>query len=198
MAAENGLADHRVNIAIQDNQGIAWFGTENGGVSRFDGRCFQNQNLDSRDGIPSDRIRSLCADKSGRIWIGAWTGGEGMGVVCFTPNKVPPPVYITQMIADETCASPKGKILLGSYVSCISLSYHGISFRTRPEAMKYLYQLVGQDSDWCGPTDKETVEYSGLKPGEYIFRVQAIDRDLNYSDPPVSLSIVIPPQETKL
>ncbi len=189
---EDGLTDRNVNVAIQDNEGMIWFGTENGGISRFDGRCFQS--LDSRDGLPCDCIRALCADRSGQVWIGAWSS-QGVGVVCFTPDRVPPPVYITQTVADEVYTNPKGKIVLGSYVSHISFRYHGISFKTRPEAMKYLYQLVGQDSDWQGPTDQETIEYLKLKPGEYTFTVQAIDRDLNYSDPPARLSIVIPPQE---
>lgn len=58
--------------------------------------------------------------------------------------------------------------------------------------MKYFYQLVGQDKDWQGPTNEESVEYFNLKPGKYSFKVQAVNRDLNYSKI-ASLQITIPP-----
>jgi serine phosphatase RsbU (regulator of sigma subunit) len=108
------------------------------------------------------------------------------------------------MIADETYDNPRGTIQLRSGVRRISVSYHAISFKTRPGGMKYFYQLVPkrnrvsrrnsvslEDSDWQGPTNEETVEYFDLKPGEYTFKVQAVDRDLNYSEP-ASVSIAIP------
>jgi len=41
------------------------------------------------------------------------------------------------------------------------------------------------------PTRKTSFDWIPEKPGTYIFEVQAIDRDLNYSEP-ASLSIVIP------
>jgi len=163
-----------------------WFGTDDGGISRFDGKCFQT--IDSRDGLAEDAICCIYMDKSGQIWI-----GTASGVTRFTSNKVPPPVHIIEMVADETYAKPKDTIHLRSNIRRISFSYHAISFKTRPGGMKYFYQLVGKDNDWQGPTNEETVEYFNLKPGKYTFKVQGVDRDLNYSDPPASLEIIIPP-----
>jgi len=125
-------------------------------------------------------------DRRGQIWLGTMGGA-----VQFTPNKNPPPVYITQMIADETYTNPKGTIQLSSGVRRLSFFYHAISFKTRPGGMKYFYQLVGKDADWQGPTNQDTVEYFNLKPGKYTFKVQAVDRDLNYSFL-ASLDITIP------
>ena len=34
---KNGLANSFVNIIIQNPQGYIWFGTQGGGISRFDG-----------------------------------------------------------------------------------------------------------------------------------------------------------------
>ena len=183
---KDGLADNRVNAIMQDREGVIWFGTKSSGASRFDDRCFQT--LDSRDGLVNDTVYSVCMDKRGQIWLG--TKG---GVARFIPSKSLPSVYIMQMIADETYTNPKGSIQLSSGVHRISLSYHAISFKTRPGAMLYLYQLVGHDKDWQQPTHEETAEYLDLSPGHYTFQVKAVDRDLHYSDPPASLEIIIPP-----
>ncbi|MBM3237206.1 hypothetical protein FJZ31_13015 [Candidatus Poribacteria bacterium] len=190
---KDGLASNAVLALMQDKEGTLWFGTMDGGVSRFDGRCFQI--IDSRDGLANDFVLRLYEDKSGQIWIGTFGGGA----VRFIPNKVPPSVYITQMVADKTYDNPKDTIQLRSGIPRISVSYHAISFKTRPGAMKYFYQLAKQQTSevfktsevWQGPTNEETVEYFNLKPGEYTFKVQAVDRDLNYSEP-ASVSIVIP------
>ena len=173
---KDGLAaGNWVDAILQDNEEVIWVGTDSGGVSRFDGRCFQT--IDSRDGLQSDAVRCIYMDRSGQIWLG--TSG---GVVLFTPNKIPPPVYITQVLADEKTYSHPDKILnLPDGVTRVAFDFHAISFKTRPGEMKYFYQLVGRDADWQGPTNQETVEYFNLEPREYTFQVQAVDRDLNYS-----------------
>jgi hypothetical protein len=184
---KDGLASNDVQAIMQDKEGAIWVGTESGGISLFDGRCFQT--IDSRDGLVNDNVRCLYEDRSGQIWI-----GTDSGVVLFIPNKVPPPVFITQMIADKTYENPKGTIKLSSGIHRISVSYHAISFKTRPGAMKYFVNLekVPNLFKVSGPTNEETFEYFDLKPGKYTFRVQAVDRDLNYSEP-ASLDITISP-----
>ncbi len=183
---KDGLASNDVTALLQDKEGTNWFGTDGGGVSQFDGRCFQT--IDSRDGLVNDNVRCVYEDRNGQIWIGT----EG-GVVQFIPNRIPPPVYITQVLADEmTYPRPGERLNLRAGVRRVAFDFHAISSKTRPGGMKYFYQLVGQNADWQGPTNQETVEYFNLKPGEYTFKVQAVDRDLNYSEP-ASLDITIPP-----
>ena len=184
---KDGLASNAITSILQDKEGVIWFGTDNGGISRFDGRCFQT--TDSRDGLANDSVNCLYMDRSGQIWL-----GTDSGAVRFIPNKIPPPVHITEMIADETYINPKGTIQLSSAIRSISLNYHAISFKTRLGEMKYFYQLVGKDADWQGPTNQETIEYFNLEPREYIFQVQAVDRDLNYSEiASVLIFIPLPP-----
>ena len=75
----------------------------------------------------------------------------------------------------QTISVPSGRNL--------KINYRGISYRTRPEAMQYLYKLEGHDKDWQGPTHDRSIDYSNLKSGTYTFKVKAVDRDLNYSNP---------------
>ena len=183
----NGLAHNDVDAIIQDKQGMIWFGTSGGGVSKFDGTCCQN--IDSRDGLASDYLKCVYMDRSGQIWFGTRFGGVNR----FIPNKFPPTIHITQVLADEKTYPSPDDLKLHPGVKRVAFGFRASSFKTRPGKMKYFYQLVKKDLNWQGPTNEEIVEYFNLKPGLYTFRVQAVDRDLNYSHPPASVEITIPP-----
>ena len=128
-------------------------------------------------------------DMDGQIWLGT----DGGAIQFTSSSKVPPSVRITQILADEKIhpASTDGLHLLAG-VRRVAFSFHAISFKTRPGGMLYYHKLVGQEDAWQGPRRDELVEYFNLKQGEYTFKVQAVDHNLNYSAPPASVSIVIP------
>jgi len=58
--------------------------------------------------------------------------------------------------------------------------------------MSYVYQLEGYDQElrW---TQNEQVEYTDLPLGQYVFQVQAVDRDLTYSETPIKVRVTIHP-----
>jgi len=62
-----GLPQSQVFAAMQDSRGYMWFGTQGGGVCRFDGLDFQTFTTD--DGIPSNFVSAIFEDSEGRIWI---------------------------------------------------------------------------------------------------------------------------------
>lgn len=66
-------------------------------------------------------------------------------------------------------------------VVLLAFEFHGMSFKTRPEAMVFHYRLAGLDEDWK-ITHQKRVEYEGLSVGSYVFEVQTVDRDLVYSE----------------
>jgi ligand-binding sensor domain-containing protein len=39
---KDGLASNNVNCIFKDSKGYMWFGTGDGGVSRYDGKTFHN------------------------------------------------------------------------------------------------------------------------------------------------------------
>jgi ligand-binding sensor domain-containing protein len=61
----DGLASSTVYCAYQDAKGFMWFGTD-AGVSRFDGRVFENFSL--ADGLAASDIVCLFEDTRGRLW----------------------------------------------------------------------------------------------------------------------------------
>ena len=174
---QDGLGSNHVSDILQDTEGVMWFGTTNGGLSRYDGRTFQT--IDSRDGLVNDTVTCLYIDRSGSVWFGTLGGGA---IRFMHPKKVQPPVAITRVEADGQSYKPDKPIKLPANVKQVVFRFHATSFRTRPGGMRYTYQLIGHDADWQTPTEREEKDYLNLEPGDYTFQVQAIDRDLNYSD----------------
>ena len=80
----DGLCSDRVCAVLRDRRGDLWFGTSDGGVSRFDGRRFTTH---LRSPVRSEhfgwgRTMAMLEDRSGGVWFGLVGGaarwdGEG-------------------------------------------------------------------------------------------------------------------------
>ncbi|MEP7214218.1 MAG: two-component regulator propeller domain-containing protein [Acidobacteriota bacterium] len=66
----NGLPSDSVRAIAQTQDGVMWFGTDNG-LARFDGRRVQKFSFDPAD---ANRITALKTDTTGRLWIGTENG----------------------------------------------------------------------------------------------------------------------------
>lgn len=75
----------------------------------------------------------------------------------------------------------------------IVFEFHDISFKTHPGGLVYRYRLKGYDEDWQ-TTTAQRVEYQNVPGATFTFEVQAVDQDLNYSEPAsVTLNVVPDP-----
>ena len=84
----DGLGNNYIASIYQDRDGFLWFGTDGGGVSRYDGDKFVNFTTD--DGLTSNTIWSIHQDKAGLLWFGSLDSGisqyDGDKFVNFTTN----------------------------------------------------------------------------------------------------------------
>ena len=67
-----GLGNNNVRPIYQDRAGFLWFGTRNGGVSRYDGEEFVNFTTD--DGLAHNIVLSIYQDREGFLWFGTDNG----------------------------------------------------------------------------------------------------------------------------
>lgn len=72
--SDDGLALDQVHCSYKDRKGHLWFGTNGGGVSRFDGKKFTNYT--NLHGLASNIIWSILEDRNGNLWFG--TDGNGV------------------------------------------------------------------------------------------------------------------------
>ncbi|MBT4500491.1 MAG: SpoIIE family protein phosphatase [Gemmatimonadetes bacterium] len=180
----DGLAHDDVRCILEDRDGTLWFGTS-GGVSRYDGLIFQT--LTQGDGLADNSVRSIFEDRDGYLWFGTTTG-----ITRFSPSvPFPPPVFIDAAVADQRYEGEQALSVLQSR-GLTAVEFHGMSMKTRPEAMVYRYRLRGHDDEWRN-THRRRVEYQNLPVGDYTFEVIAVDRDLAYSEQPATLSLTVMP-----
>ena len=64
-STRNGLNYSNITSICQDSQGFIWFGTDGGGVSRFNGKKFLTYT--TRNGLTGNSIVSLGEDHSGNM-----------------------------------------------------------------------------------------------------------------------------------
>jgi len=62
-----------VNAIIQDNAGNIWFGSNGGGVYRYDGTSLSN--ISEKDGLCNNFVQCILEDKIGNLWFGTRFGG---------------------------------------------------------------------------------------------------------------------------
>ena len=179
--AEDGLAANDVRDAYVDRAGDLWFASAGGGVTRYDGNVFQQ--LTSADGLASNHVRAI-QDRHGSFWF-----GTNNGLTRFRP---PPPtspdVEITLVRADRRYEGVYS-LDVPSSVGLIAFGFGAVSLKTRPEAMVYRYRLDPYH-DWR-TTREQQVEYQGLPRGAYSFEVEAVDRDLVYSESPAVVALTV-------
>ena len=72
----DGLANNAVHTIYRDPDGSMWFGTQGGGVSRFDGETFVNFTIE--DGLNSNIISAIYRDPDGVMWFGQHDSGGGV------------------------------------------------------------------------------------------------------------------------
>ena len=85
----------KIECVFEDSEGMLWIGTHDRGVVRFDGDRFEG--FTRHDGLSSDNVFSILEDQEGNLWFG--TSG---GLVRYTPQRTPPKVTITEVVADRS------------------------------------------------------------------------------------------------
>jgi serine phosphatase RsbU (regulator of sigma subunit)/ligand-binding sensor domain-containing protein len=181
--SKNGFAPIRVRSIMEDSRGHLWFGGWGEGIVRYDGRVFQA--LLPADGLPSGSIYDMLQDRNGDVWL-----ATERGVVRYRVGETLPLIYLTDVVTDRRYGSVSA-FKAPSSERLIAFEFGGNSLGTRLGQMLYVYRLKGRDKDWQ-QTRETRVEYTDLPVGEYIFEVQAVDRDLNYSEP-VTVEVIIHP-----
>jgi ligand-binding sensor domain-containing protein len=63
----------QINAMVQDRAGNIWFGTNGGGVYRYDGRTLTN--LSEADGLCNNFVQTILEDRAGKLWFGTRYGG---------------------------------------------------------------------------------------------------------------------------
>ncbi|WP_018618663.1 hybrid sensor histidine kinase/response regulator transcription factor [Spirosoma luteum] len=75
------LNSNEVRAIYEDDKGIIWVGTHQGGLNWFDPRTEQFSAITTRDGLPGNSITSITSDNAGHIWF-----STNKGICRFDPQ----------------------------------------------------------------------------------------------------------------
>lgn len=114
------------NSMLCDKRGNLWFGTQGGGVSKYDGRSFTTYT--TAQGLGNDIVRSMIEDKAGNLWFSTNGGGatkyDGRTFTTYTEAQGLASNNIFSTMEDED-----GNIWFGTDGSGVT-KYDGNSFTT--------------------------------------------------------------------
>ncbi len=211
----NGLPCDAVHWAIEDDDRSMWLYTSCGLVritrTELDAwiadpkRRIQTTFWDAADGV---RLRSSAASAygprvakptDGKLWF---VTGEGVQVVDprhLAVNKLPPPVRIEQIVADQktywqnlSVDAPSLHPKLPPLVRDLTIDYTALSL-VAPEKVHFRYKLEGQDRDWREVVNDREVQYTNLRPGYYRFRMTACNNSGVWNDADTFLDFSVDP-----
>lgn len=184
----DGLPDGSVNSILEDAHGDLWLSTGNG-LSQFSPPTKTFSNYYTSDGLLGNEFYNYAnAYKSptGEMFFNSYAG-----VIAFFPNQIVeaprvPPVVLTDFLLFGKPVSIGGSdsplkasisltksITLSHAQDIFSLQFSALSFAD-PARNRYRYQLEGLEKQW-NETDSShrSATYTTLRPGKYVFRVQA-------------------------
>jgi signal transduction histidine kinase/ligand-binding sensor domain-containing protein/DNA-binding response OmpR family regulator len=186
----HGLATNVILCATADDSGRLWFGTVSG-ISSFNPETGLIRNYDKSYGTVEGYHYST-GHANGKIYFKGRAGITYFNPEDIKDNPFIPPIKITEFKIFDKTYPVNDEITLGYDENYISFEFAALSY-VSPEKNKYAYILEGMDKDWVYPKGRRYAAYTGLKPGEYTFRVKASNNDGVWNEEGTSLSIIILP-----
>jgi signal transduction histidine kinase/ligand-binding sensor domain-containing protein len=205
----DGLPNNVIFGLLEDAKGNLWMST-NKGLSCFDPRTSKFKNFGVQDGLQSYefKMRAFCKSRSGEMYFGGINGFNE-----FFPDSIKkdpfefPLVFTDFQVFNKKVAiarndndpsplkkdiSETKKITLPYSSSVISFEFASLSFSV-PEKKQYEYILEGFDKHWNEVGTSRSATYTNLDPGNYVFKVKALDNEGNWSSHITSLQLTITP-----
>jgi signal transduction histidine kinase len=213
LSSKNGLPCDTVHWSIEDNDHSMWLYTACGLVriarSELDAwaaavdkgqgttRAIQVTVFDSSDGVgiisePDHYHPGVAKTPEGKVWFIPVDGVSVIDPHLLSFNKIPPPVHIEKVSADDKQYDLSSGVRLPSGVRNLTIDYTALSLVV-PEKVHFRYKLEGQDKDWREVVNDREVQYTNLPPKHYKFRVIACNNSGVWNEEGASLDFVIPP-----
>ncbi|MCK5702326.1 MAG: response regulator, partial [Cyclobacteriaceae bacterium] len=206
----DGFVDNVVKGILEDDDGLLWISTQNG-LSKFDPEKGSFRNFHKKDGLQADvfTLSSCYKNSRGEMMFGGVNGVSIFNVDKIKELIITPPVQIDRIRINniELSAGYKlnGRVLIDKSISkmeeirldhdenVITLEFTAIEYSS-PDMLEFSYQLDGVDKQWnYAAFNERQVTYSGLRAGEYLFRLRATNKIGTWGQLERQLKIIVYP-----
>ncbi len=195
-STRSGLLDDNVYQVLEDGNGTFWLSSNRGisRVSRADLEAVargEKQTLhcviyDERDGMKSRECNggsqpAGIEDSRGRLWFPTLKGVVMIDPAGLKPDTASPPVSLEAVITDGghlhvTPGDEAPAVRLAPGNQRLEFQYTSLSFQA-PGRVRFKYRLEGFDPDWKDVGARRTAYYTRVPPGDYTFRVIAVNHE---------------------
>jgi len=201
-----GLKSDVILSITEDGANHLWLATENT-ITRFDKENESFRNFDRYDGLQPVQMEeeSALQLQSGLLWF-----GNRKGILSFDPQSISTyqsayKTFIVDFWVSNRDLKSFGEepILRSSirYAREIKLKHNQSSFAIEfaalnfynPNRVSYKYILAGYEDEWHFNSRNRIASYPNVPPGEYTFKVVAIDEANDELESSNSLRIIILP-----
>jgi two-component sensor histidine kinase/ligand-binding sensor domain-containing protein len=203
-----GLSGNIICSIVEDNKGYLWIGTDKG-LSKFNRSTGTFTNYTKRNGLRDLEFNQNTSFKSrnGILYFGCRSG-----LVYFNPDSIKDeyltaPVVFTSLriyneevpinqdensILNESIIASK-IIRIPSRNKVITIDFALLDFYN-VKKNKFIYMLENFDKDWNDIGNRNSATFTNLPPGEYTFRIKALNGDGGKNIKEASIKIVILPE----
>ncbi|WP_258227954.1 two-component regulator propeller domain-containing protein [Aestuariibaculum sp. M13] len=201
-----GLSSNVTYEILEDDKNQLWISSSNG-LMKFSPENNAFNVFTKSNGLLSDQFNysSSYRDESGEMYFGSVKGLISFNPSEFTQNKFHPPIFVTDIYINNEVV-PVGKknsplkksilfsnqITLNNDQSSFTLEIASLSF-TSPEMTQYWYKLEGLNEEWVDLGKNQKVNFMQLPPGDYEFKVKALNNYEVWSESDTKLLITILP-----
>jgi ligand-binding sensor domain-containing protein/signal transduction histidine kinase len=210
VSVKDGLCSNLIYNTIFDKKGRLWVGTERGiDLLTLDKnlKISTIRHFNDTDGFTARETNANTAyfSPAGDLWIGTIKGlfkyhereqpsQINTLKVHFTEVKLPfDTTNLTQYAqSNDTWYNVPQSLELPHTKNQLKINYIAIN-HSRPDHIRYQYQMEGADEGWMGPTEQSSVVYSHLTPGLYRFKVRASLDDNQWGEIATYEFKIIPP-----
>lgn len=186
----HGLRSQNISTIVPESQDRIWVttGTELALINTSNGKVWSFNGLGN---TPAKYFN----DRSGvLLQNGKITLGTAWGALVFNPSEVSPPTSQTSLYFSDFKLSYRtvtpdnengilkhainktAELHLPHNKNTFSFGLGAISFN-RERDILFSWKLEGFDDEWMAPTTLTTAGYTNIAPGNYLFRVRAVDTD---------------------
>jgi PAS domain S-box-containing protein len=184
-----------------------WVGTDKGLIYmeiNSDSKVVKIQSFSSSDGftgVECNRNSIFVDEEQNNVWVGTVKGVTKFDLDLYIPSKIAPKLQITnasyynnvlnfQTYTNERLINWSQAPNLPHDSSHIVIDFKGID-QWQPDKVKYTWNLGGLNSIWHNLSSLNSVEYSYLPPGKYIFRLRAKGGMGEWSKNTLSLPFIV-------
>jgi signal transduction histidine kinase/ligand-binding sensor domain-containing protein len=205
---KNGLFDNGVFQILEDSHANLWMSSNRGlyraskqqlnDVAAGRERRITTVSFGRGDGLLNVECNgglwpAGAKDKDGKLWFPTQEGVAVVDPESVSTNEHPPKVMIESVALEHAPVDHDRLIRIKPRQESLEIQYTAFSF-SRPEQIAFRYKMEGLESEWEDAGYRRTAYYSHLPPGEYVFRVMAVNSDGVWSTNQSELAIsVLPP-----